>query len=439
MNSNVALPPSDPSRIDVLLTSLKPGEHLYVTKEGVVGKDSSWRIMRALFTIFGGRSYEIEEVAIHVVDAEQRNKLLQGIVDRASEKKLEGFIDNVLQRIQRKFGGVQQNIHSVSYAAITSYLKEIKKPVDTAVASAQVLEVVGPKEPFIGQKKIERFIGDEQTRKALYAKRTPYPQAATPKTMRGLGGAAGVVQQIMQTDSEAKCGVMICANSGLPCGALMNTHEKQESITAEDLKMKTQEESIMANVLLTECGTSLEKQKPFFDSFKGAWGLQRRDSVDGDTHQGIDFRTTKSVHDYNQAYVAQGCQISALRRSPVGFDLQEAYPITLVFADSVNAGASNTPTGSMARTLNVRATQEYDFFRECVKTKLRASLDAMVAAGNTHALVGRLSCGIYAGKHQKRINEDFENILKEVLSEKVNGDAARGQYFQHVVIADVGP
>ncbi len=89
----------------------------------------------------------------------------------------------------------------------------------------------------------------------------------------------------------------------------------------------------------------------------------------------------------------------------------------------------------MKRTLNKKAVEDYGFFRDCIKEKLRSSLDGMASEGVTHPLVAQLSCGVYAGKHQETIQKKFLEILKEVLDENVGPSGEkRGLYFADVII-----
>ena len=80
----------------------------------------------------------------------------------------------------------------------------------------------------------------------------------------------------------------------------------------------------------------------------------------------------------------------------------------------------------------------YDFFRACVKSTMRAGLDAMVREGCDVAVLARLSCGIYAGPHRRRIDEDFLSVVNELLREPVASGVGvvvvRGQYFRKVVV-----
>jgi hypothetical protein len=54
----------------------------------------------------------------------------------------------------------------------------------------------------------------------------------------------------------------------------------------------------------------------------------------------------------------------------------------------------------------------------CLFYPVRVSLDAMVAAGVTVALISKTSCGIYAGVHRERINSEFGELVNELLQVK---------------------
>lgn len=262
------------------------------------------------------------------------------------------------------------------------------------------------------------------------------------------GGAGDVVDEIMSQAKEEgrtapRCGVLIAANSGLPCGQIGRDGHGSE----RTLNCKTQEESIMANVLLTQFGDQYEQHQAFMkQSFERVWGM-----IDGPTGgstqtiQGIDFTKADRPEAYAQVYVLGDCKISPIKESSANskqLDQKASYDVTLFFADSVNANQSiGTPTGTMRRTLNARSIHDYDFFVECIKTKLRSSLDAMIAEGITHPILAKLSCGIYAGNHKDRINAEFEGILAQVLQEPIPSGPetrnARRDYFQEVILSDV--
>ena len=152
------------------------------------------------------------------------------------------------------------------------------------------------------------------------------------------------------------------------------------------------------------------------------------------TLQGIDFTTTQNADDYNSVFMVNNCGLSSQDEN-MHLQMGTAYPVVFAFADSINANPSvGQPTGTMQRTLNKRAVQDYDFFRECVKQKLRSSLDGFASEGVTVPLIARLSCGIYAGSHKERINFEFDRLLNEVLEEQVLPGIRRGQLFDKVLM-----
>lgn len=268
--------------------------------------------------------------------------------------------------------------------------------------------------------------GDVAARE-LY-KSLPVRNPAGSQVTQLSGDAATVGHQIHTTNPNNRVGVMIAANSGMPGGGL---GYRPADIKTSDLSVPTQEESVWANAVLTECGEDRAKQSAFHGStIKGKWGLIGNVR----TVQGIDFTAAQTPSAYNGAYVVKGHSLSAMENGALKKDTQ--YPATFVFADSVNANPSiGTKDGTMQRTLNQRAIGDQQFFRECVKTKLRSALDAMAANGVTHPVIAQLSCGIYAGNHQMYMKTEFGNILNEVLNEKVGpNQEKRSQYFDQVII-----
>lgn len=272
--------------------------------------------------------------------------------------------------------------------------------------------------------------------KAIYGKMKVMRGESGWRVIHNPGGAVNVGADLVREDPTCKVGVMIAANSGLPGGALGHRPGK---IKREDLEMKTQEESIWANAVLSECGTDTAKQLAFHEqTIAGKWGMEDlNDPTNNLTRQGIDFTTASDASAYNQVHVVQDCKFSGMRMPSRKFT--KTYQACVVFADSVNAGATGkTPTSTMTRTLNAKAQEDYGFFKECIKTKLRASLDAMAEAGVTHPLIAKISCGIYAGKHREAINRDFTSLLQEVLEERVGPEGQqRGRYFKDVVIPEL--
>lgn len=283
----------------------------------------------------------------------------------------------------------------------------------------------------------QSFKKEKNEIKQLY-KNLPILRNSTEyKVVAAHGGAVNVGYHLSKIPNS-KVGIMIASNSGLPGGAL---GKRPSNVTARDMKLKTQEESIWANAVLTSCGVSPFKQQFFYEAtIAGKWGMVHQLGRSTDTLQNIDFTKSTDPKDYNQVYLLNNVKVS-----PVDSNLQlveeESYPLLLTFADSVNANESiGEEEGTMQRTLNERAINDYSFFCECIKEKLRSALDGMASQGITHVLVAKLSCGVYAGIHKKLIKDDFGIILQDLLNEEVgpNGEK-RGQYFTEVIIPEITP
>ena len=88
----------------------------------------------------------------------------------------------------------------------------------------------------------------------------------------------------------------------------------------------------------------------------------------------------------------------------------------------------------MRRTYCAAATRSFAFLRAGVKAAMRAALDAARAERCDVVLLAGLSTGLYAGRWRERINDEFEQIVKELLAEPVaaNG-SSRAHCFRRVV------
>lgn len=266
------------------------------------------------------------------------------------------------------------------------------------------------------------------------------------RRLAGVGGAGSVAHQIYTENKDrmdVKVGVFLAANSGLPGGKLAQHLEEQHAISLADLNLPVQEESVLSNAFLTMFGGDITKQQEFYaNTLAGKWGMVNNNPNSYETIQGVNFKDSTNANDFNQVYLVDNCKLSKLEKSKadgksVVLVQGEECPVSFIFADSVNANTSmgKSAASTMRRTCNKKAVTDYSFFRECVKVKLRAALDGAATQGVTHPLVALLSGGIYAGDHKAAITHDYNNILREVLSEAVgpNGEQ-RGQYFEDVII-----
>jgi hypothetical protein len=152
------------------------------------------------------------------------------------------------------------------------------------------------------------------------------------------------------------------------------------------------------------------------------WGQTKK--KEPATIQGIDYMNAEAG-DYADAWVVRDAKLrSRANHLPV--------IATLVFVAGPNAKSDErgnprnskskgprskkqSDYGSMSATVNKRAAVDYDFFKECVETSVRAGLRAMGEENVTHALVARVSCGVYAGIHRKRIHSEFLGIVQSIV------------------------
>ena len=247
-------------------------------------------------------------------------------------------------------------------------------------------------------------------------------------------------------------------NSGRPAGACATKIEVVP--TKIHPGHRTQEEDMVSNWFVTEGGQDVGLwNKLFSETISEVWGMVEVESEAPDTIQGVDYVNATIAEDYADAWLVPDVQLSpkAIKAKSqqdesgdqsgdepnveLIFDTEHKFPCALVFVGGPNAGASNRSEGSMARTLNKRSVHDYDFFKDCVKVALREGFDVMIQEGFKVAIVARISCGIYAGVHKERINEEFVAIVDSILEEPIttcleaNTSMARGRYFKEVIVA----
>lgn len=262
----------------------------------------------------------------------------------------------------------------------------------------------------------------------LYSASTKEFPGCIATTMAFPGGTTEAAHVVSQQESDwKKVGLMVAANSGRPCGACGDKYKLVKIHSGHN----TQEEDVVSNCMMTMFPGDPEAQNDWYRATVcGEWGMETLNVCSVRTKQGVDYVKAKEPKYYSDAYTTPAT-VSA------NYD-DKMTDVTLVFSAGPNAGARGSLTGSMTRTLNKIASQKhnYAFFRECVKEAVRTGLDAMVGEGCTVALVARLSCGIYAGPHKKRINEEFETLVNEILAEEVIPGRTRSTFFEYVLIPD---
>jgi len=391
---------------------------------------------------------------VNLSDNKSVKKLIKSLVQRngqTSKIKAEFFRELDRRHLSR---GHKDFINGYSVANAKAAFNEVSKGMNGGVAAAAAGR---NQQNFSSQGFVGRYQYFNQASSTVYQSLSPQRYGANFIEKAEKGGASSIAYDVYANDKNAKIGVMIAANSGLPGGALGNRLKSShiprdfEQKLQHYLNVNTQEESVLAAAILSGISSQnspIDKEnylKSVLSQLEGSWGMSQPVHYSRDTHtiQGIDFTKSTNSKDYANVHVITG----NLSLSPVlgrdknkRIDETKRCPISqFVFADSVNANQrKGTPKGSMQRTLNRKAANDYEFFKSCIKEKLRASLDAMAAGGITHALVAPLSTGVYAGDHKYDIGRDFLGILDEVLEEPVGlNNIKRGRYFKEVILAGI--
>ena len=266
---------------------------------------------------------------------------------------------------------------------------------------------------------------------------TPFDDTARSRVTVMDGGATSVGFALHeQSGGDARLGIMVAANSGRAAGACGLDGAVQKIHPHHS----TQEEDIVSCWMTASAGPRKEDRNALFRStIDRAWGMEEIDSRSLRTLQGVDYVHARGAEAFADAWIVHGATLCAKSQKPPSFNLECKFPATLVFSSGPNAGCRQSPHGSTARTLNERAAKDYAFFRECVKETVRTGLDAMVSAGCNVALVAKVSCGIYAGRHRDHIMREFQVIVDELLAEQVTASQIRAAFFLRVVIPELVP
>ena len=258
--------------------------------------------------------------------------------------------------------------------------------------------------------------------------------------------------------STEHVGVLVAANSGRPGGSC-GWGPGASGISSRHLHAghTTQEEDIVANWLLTHTFNSAgdvsttsfnEKLEKFaataFGCIQSAWGLPSTSRLGNMTRQGVDYTSEGVVgRDYADVWVVPGVHLSYKEKCECSdqcwLDHTNQFASNLYFAAAPNAGSVGTPTGSMARTLNHRASEDEELFLDGVRWALRTSLCAMAEDGVQVVLLPLLGGGVYSGRWGGPAYLDaFTYLVKQVLHETIIGtNRSLSAYFTQVVIVTI--
>ena len=232
-------------------------------------------------------------------------------------------------------------------------------------------------------------------------------------------GAVGLALQIQEKGQNEKIGLMVAGNSGRPGGGVGRGLDDIPTVNHKEIgrgirgKLDTQEESVVASWMYGECGNDGECRDALFRStICGRWGQTERQGAT--MINGVDY-TDADESSYAEAWVVRDAKLVESLENTTKVEA------TLVFVAGPNAGFSFSDSsggyGSTKSTVNIKAKDDYGVFEASVKASVRAGLLAMQQEGVQHALVARVSCGIYAGTHKEEINKEYLKLVQEIVNE----------------------
>lgn len=265
-----------------------------------------------------------------------------------------------------------------------------------------------------------------------------------------------------------KCGILIAGNAGRPGGYIGKIDGSGINPKANIYNdFHTQEESVIAS-WLTATKNIYDKKKFSLDEYfkqtlgtnviKGKkdgrpWGLtypnmtieQYKKGTKGFYYTIQGFNFTMPFYDKHKKKFNQAKNYDfsySLNQVPI-FNIKKnnIRIVDLIWCYGPNIAYSKDPNRSGARTKvkDYEYPRDYDVFRECVKTALRAGLIQMIKNKDEIAILCPVSGGIYSGKGSptnKRINKELVSIINEILSEKLDSsiELSIGDYFDEIIL-----
>lgn len=264
------------------------------------------------------------------------------------------------------------------------------------------------------------------------------------------GGAANIGYAMSKKYPSQKIGIMVAGNSGRMAGSVGEPNGYDVREHQIHGWHTTQEEDVVSGALLATRARYMQHGEIYTlsDLFRSRFGLAQFGmhqpcSPNPATRQGCDFRKAKNAEAYQASCTVDTFMCKKVDNVYIAADL---YPATLVFVAGPNAGKRGHEYGSMTMTLNEKCATDYRFFRECVKTAMCAALDAMIMKEVKIAILARISCGIYAAHHKRKINDEIQDIVKECMAEPffsfkdglIIFNKPRYEHFDRVILADTG-
>ena len=215
-------------------------------------------------------------------------------------------------------------------------------------------------------------------------------------------------------------GIMIAGNAGSPGGYLKETNgpnlRDKENIKNSWGIRSAQEENLVSLWLKTqyEKNKNVNLDQLFRENIsqpggEPKWGMKKTPN----TIQGYDY-TEKSIEKYNFAYSFGPTDLYVLKKNN-NSEKKLMDNINFIFVFGPNIRIYD---GTRVQGYEDTEDDYNKFFRPAVKNAIKAGLDEMQKKKINIPIVARISGGVFSdGKTQLQINNDYYNIVNEILSE----------------------
>ena len=191
------------------------------------------------------------------------------------------------------------------------------------------------------------------------------------------------------------------------------------------------------------------KHQQLYDKIKGKWGFKIGDQKTNETIQQVNYTQLKEGDDkkYGDAWVLDNQKLAVRTEGNPWYNSRKKVTASMVFVAGPNANnIKRKDSGSMARTFNIVAHDNKEFYINCIKASVRAGLDAMIDKDVKIPIIALIGTGLYAGPHKKLWTKQnklktFEKlIVTPILEEKAIGQnlERRSIFFDEIHIADIG-
>lgn len=232
---------------------------------------------------------------------------------------------------------------------------------------------------------------------------------------------------------NVKIGMVVAGNAGR-AGGLTLEHKNDGTYTVKLETVHpyhtTQEEAIFANAIFTDFEAfgvdrslnSKAKKLPV------EWGLEipqvHKENIKNFhfTKQKVNYHKSKSPASYFKS-VLWGHEVRVTPQNFVekGTTWEEArtgesYEVALALTAGPNANCTMQPWSSTTRTFDIKARNDYTYFKKGVEFALTSSIGLLIGQGCECIIVPGISTGIYAtDSHKRQLQEDYFKLVESVV------------------------